>query len=200
MGELTREVPPRAVHLCIDMQRIFSSDGPWPTPWMERVLPNVEQLVRRAPDRTIFTRFITPQHAADVSGAWRRYYDKWSETTRERLDLRLLDLMPALARFVPPAMVIDKMVYSAFASGKLVAELHRRQCDTLIVSGSETDVCVLSSALAAVDFGYRVIIVADAICSSSDESHDALLALYRRRFEIQIEIADTEAIMACWQT
>jgi hypothetical protein len=42
--------------------------------------------------------------------------------------------------------------------------------------------------------------VADAICRSSDESHDALLALYRRRFEIQIEIADTEAIMACWQT
>jgi hypothetical protein len=26
---------PRTVHLCIDMQRIFSSDGPWATPWME---------------------------------------------------------------------------------------------------------------------------------------------------------------------
>ena len=29
----------RSVHLCVDMQRIFSADGPWPAPWMERVLP-----------------------------------------------------------------------------------------------------------------------------------------------------------------
>ena len=27
----------RSVHLCVDMQRIFSADGPWPAPWMERV-------------------------------------------------------------------------------------------------------------------------------------------------------------------
>jgi lipopolysaccharide/colanic/teichoic acid biosynthesis glycosyltransferase len=31
----------RSVHLCVDMQRIFSAEGPWPTPWMERVLPVV---------------------------------------------------------------------------------------------------------------------------------------------------------------
>jgi hypothetical protein len=29
----------RSVHLCVDMQRIFSAEGPWPTPWMDRVLP-----------------------------------------------------------------------------------------------------------------------------------------------------------------
>ncbi len=45
MGELMQEIPSQAVHLCIDMQRIFSSEGPWPTPWMERVLPNVIDLV-----------------------------------------------------------------------------------------------------------------------------------------------------------
>ncbi|WP_458760331.1 cysteine hydrolase family protein [Afipia sp. TerB] len=199
MGELTREVPPQAVHLCIDMQRIFSNDGPWPTPWMERVLPSVEELVRRAPERTIFTRFITPERAADMPGTWTRYYEKWRETTRERLDPRLLELMPALTRFVPPAAVFDKPVYSAFADGKLVMELRRRRCDTLIVSGSETDVCVLSSALAAVDLGYRVIMVSDAVCSSSDESHDALLALYRRRFDLQIEIADVDTVIGRWQ-
>ena len=30
----------RSVHLCVDMQRIFSADGPWPAPWMEKVLPS----------------------------------------------------------------------------------------------------------------------------------------------------------------
>ena len=38
-----------------------------------------------------------------------------------------------------------------------------------IVSGSETDVCVLATVLDAVDMGYRVIIARDAVCSSSDE-------------------------------
>lgn len=199
MGKLSQELPSNAVHLCIDMQRIFSSDGPWPTPWMEHVLPNVEELVRRAPAQTIFTRFITPPRAADMAGRWVSYYEKWPEATREYLDPRLLELMPALARFVPPATVIDKMVYSAFAGSELVAELQQRHCDTLILSGSETDVCVLSSALSAVDFGYRVILVADAVCSSSDESHDALLALYRRRFDLQIEIADTATVIGCWR-
>jgi hypothetical protein len=37
-------------------------------------------------------------------------------------------------------------------------------------NGSETDVCVLSSILAAVDHGSRVILAEDAVCSTSDES------------------------------
>jgi nicotinamidase-related amidase len=55
---------PRTVHLCIDMQRIFSPDGPWATPWMERVLPVVLAISHRFPERTVFTRFITPQRDA----------------------------------------------------------------------------------------------------------------------------------------
>lgn len=200
MGELTREVPAKAVHLCIDMQRIFSDDGPWPTPWMNRVLPNAVELVRRAPERTVFTRFITPQRAAGMPGTWAHYYRKWPEATREVIDERLLHLMPALAPFVPPASVLDKMVYSSFADGQLHAALRARHCDTLIVSGSETDVCVFSSVLDAVDLGYRVIVAADALCSSSDESHDALIALYRRRFDVQIEIADTASVIGEWKT
>lgn len=49
--------------------------------------------------------------------------------------------------------VFDKTVYSAFGNPQLHQHLRERQIDTLIVSGSETDVCVLSSILAAVDYG-----------------------------------------------
>ena len=55
----------RTVHLCIDMQRIFSAEGPWTTPWMERVLPVVAAIAQRFPERTVFTRFITPQRPDD---------------------------------------------------------------------------------------------------------------------------------------
>ena len=72
--------------------------------------------------------------------------------------------------------------------------------DTLIASGGETDVCVLASVLAAVDFGCRVIIAEDAVCNSSDESHDALLNLYTQRFGLQIEVASAAAIVGAWPT
>lgn len=45
---------PKTVHLCVDMQRIFSEDGP-STPWMARVLPMIGQIVHCHPERTVFS-------------------------------------------------------------------------------------------------------------------------------------------------
>jgi len=52
--------------------------------------------------------------------------------------------------------------------------------------------------MGAVDHGYRVILVRDGVCSSSDEGHDALLQLYHRRFSTQIETADAETVLSRW--
>jgi nicotinamidase-related amidase len=198
--ELLREpLTARAVHLCVDMQRLFAPEGPWPTPWLPRVLPVVAAIAERFPERTVFTRFITPVRAQDMPGTWRAYYEKWRETTRERIDPRLLQLLAPLAKLVPPATVIDKTRYSAFTEPQLAAHLAARGADTLIVTGSETDVCVSATVLDAVDHGYRVVLVRDAVCSSSDEGHDALLALYERRFDVQIETADAETVLRAWQ-
>jgi hypothetical protein len=51
---------------------------------------------------------------------------------------------------------------------------------------------VPASALDAVDRGFRVILVENALCSSSDPGHDALMTLYRTRFSEQIEIIKAE--------
>lgn len=165
---------------------------------MDRVLPVVTAVARRFPERTVFTRFITPRHADDMPGAWRRYYTRWRETTRERMDARLLDLLPPHAELCPPATVIDKSRYSGFSGSDLLAHLQQRSADGLIVTGSETDVCVLATVLDAVDLGYRVVLVRDAVYSSSDEGHDALLEVYRRRYSEQIETAEAETILANW--
>ena len=63
------------VHLCIDMPRIFSNEGPWTR--MARVLPRVFKLPARFPERTEFTRFVTPRRLEDVPGMWRRYFERW---------------------------------------------------------------------------------------------------------------------------
>jgi nicotinamidase-related amidase len=189
----------RSVHLCVDMQRIFSAEGPWPTPWMNRVLPVVAGLASRHPERTVFTRFISPERPDQMPGMWQRYYTRWRLATRECLDLQLLELMPPLASLCPPATVIDKTRYSALAEPSLLAHLREREADALIVSGSETDVCVLATVLDAVDIGYRVIVVRDAVCSSSDEGHDMLMRLYHARYTEQIETADAATILARWE-
>ena len=96
-----------AVHLCVDMQRLFAAEGPWPTPWMDRVLPQALKLAERAPERTIFTRFLTPHISETPPGLWRDYYAKWPQARRGVIDEALLDLLPVLARLAPPAKVFD---------------------------------------------------------------------------------------------
>ena len=185
-------------HLCVDMQNLFAEDTPWRAPWMDRVRPMAARLARHRPDRTVFTRFIPPDRPEDAPGTWRRYFSRWRELTGERIDPRLLELVPELQELVPPAMMIDKPVYSPFHDGRLAPHLRERGIDSLVVSGTETDVCVLAAVLAAVDHGFRVVIAADALCSSTDATHDALLKLYHRRFGQQIEVAKTATILAQW--
>jgi nicotinamidase-related amidase len=110
----------------------------------------VEEIAGRFPERTVFTRFITPIRPDDLPGAWKNYYHRWHETTRERIDPALLDLLPTLNRLAPPAVVIDKTRYSAFAEPSLHRHLLERQADGLVITGSETDVCVLATVLGAV--------------------------------------------------
>jgi nicotinamidase-related amidase len=188
-----------AVHLAIDMQRLFAEPGPWYVPWMPRVLPNVLEIARRHPERTVLTRFIPPDEPAEMSGAWRDYYRHWRTMTRTCLDDGLLELVEPLRILSPPARLCDKAVYSAFANPGLGRWLKAQVINTLIVTGGETDVCVLATVLAAVDRGYRVVLPTDALCSASDASHDALLMLYRQRFSHQITTTSTEQILRAWQ-
>jgi nicotinamidase-related amidase len=142
-----------AVHLCVDMQRIFSKDGLWQTPWMERVLPTIAAVTALQPARAVFSRFITPARAEQAPGQWKSYYRRWAAATRENLRPAQLDLVPELARYAPPATVIEKPAYSAFHRSSLADFLAERHVETVIVSGTETDVCVLSTVLDAVSIG-----------------------------------------------
>ena len=187
-----------AVHLSVDMQNIFARGGVWETPWMERVLPVIVEIAGRYTTRTVFTRFITPMNGTDRPGRWRRYFGKWHRATRTEIPSSELELVPALQRFVPPARVLDKPAYSAFSESPLAEFLLQKNVSTLVVTGAETDVCVLASILDAVDLGFRVVLVEDAVCSSSDAGHDALMTLYRTRYSEQIELIKSQELPLLW--
>jgi nicotinamidase-related amidase len=181
------------------MQRIFDEETPWKTPWLRRVLPNVVEIAGAKPHRTAFTRFIPADRPGEGRGVWKRYYERWAEMTVEQIGIEMIELVPELAAFAPPATIIDKRVYSPWQGSELHAWLRRKSVDTLVITGGETDVCVLATVLGAIDFGYRVILATDALCSSSDETHDALLMLYETRFSQQVEAVSTEMILANWR-
>lgn len=187
-----------AVHLCVDMQRLYEPGTEWGMPWMPRVVPRIGEICERHAARTIFTRFIPARRPGEGQGQWRRYYRKWAAMTLEEIGPGRVDLLPELARFAPPAETVDKPVYSPWLGSDLQARLHGRGCDTLVLTGGETDMCVLATLLGAVDWGYRVILVQDALCSSSDASHDAMLALFSTRFSEQVEVASVEEVLAAW--
>ncbi|POR43828.1 cysteine hydrolase [Methylobacterium sp. V23] len=180
------------------MQRMFLEETDWHTPWMARVLPRVERLVAAHPERTILTRFIPAQHPGEGHGTWAGYYRRWASMTRDQLPPGLVDLAPGLARLTPPAEILDKTVYSPWLGTDLDARLQARGVDTLLMTGGETEVCVLASVLGAVDLGYRVFVVTDALCSSCDEAHDALLTMYHRRYGQQVHPVTTEEVLLAW--
>lgn len=106
-------------------------------------------------------------------------------------------LVPELNALVPPGLIYDKHAYSPWL-GDLNLILCERHADTLLVTGGETEVCVLATVLGGVDHGYRTIVVTDALCSTADETHDAAIDLYHRRYGMQVETATTAEVLAAW--
>ncbi|MET3997114.1 hypothetical protein ABID65_008794 [Bradyrhizobium sp. S3.9.2] len=47
-----------AVHICVDMQRMFAESTEWKMPWLPRVLPNVVSVTAVHPERTGISRLL----------------------------------------------------------------------------------------------------------------------------------------------
>lgn len=68
--------------------------------------------------------------------------------------------------------------------------------DTVVITGGETNVCVLTTVLGAIDLGLRVLMLSDAVCRGADETHDAAVDLLGDRFSVQLELRKTEEFLS----
>lgn len=187
-----------ALHVCIDMQRIFLEPGPWFGEACLAVIGPQKRLIGHAPARSLFTRFITATTADDAPGAWRRYYRHWQAVTQAEAGLEILDLHPDIRPLARPGNIFDKLIHDAFGSKSFTDRITAEAPSALILSGIETDVCVLATAMSAVDLGYRTIIATDGVASSMPASHAATMEYIYPRFDQQIELASVETITRCW--
>ncbi|BCJ69882.1 isochorismatase family cysteine hydrolase [Polymorphospora rubra] len=81
-------------------------------------------------------------------------------------------------------LLVEKTAASAFFPGRspLPDLLAARGVDTVLITGTVTNVCCESSARDASTLGYRVIMVADANAAVRDRDHNATLHTIYRTF------------------
>ncbi len=87
---------------------------------------------------------------------------------------------------------IEKTTFSCFKVKEFEERLLKLGRKTLILTGLETHICVLQTALEAIDKGYRVLVCVDAISSRRREDHTYAL----ERMKIHgIELTTVETII-----
>jgi isochorismate hydrolase len=84
----------------------------------------------------------------------------------------------------PEDTCLTKMRYSAFIQGssEIQRHLRKRKLDTVLITGTATNVCCESSARDAMMLNFKTIMVADGLAASSDEEHNASLSAFYGRF------------------
>lgn len=195
MKRLFGPIPDGAIHLVVDMQELFRSHPEWGTQALSGIVPPIRRLLEAKPDNAIFSRFIPVQRPDQAQGMWQRYYRRWRSVTLDQLDAAQVDVIAELKPWA--RRTGDKPGYSAFGSADIrAAALGARD---VILSGVETDVCVLATAIEAMEAGLRVVLATDALASSSQACHAKALDILHDRFDEQIEVATVDQILASWR-
>lgn len=196
MKRLFGPIPAGAIHLVVDMQELFRSHPDWGSASLNTIVPPIQRLLKARPQNASFSRFIPPRQMDHANGAWQRYYRRWHNVTLERMDPGLVNVIGELRLW--ERGIVDKTGYSALGNTDFRREASESGDRCLILTGVETDVCVLSTAMEAMDLGLRVILARDAITSSSAKCHELALQIVYERFDEQIELATVDEIIAAW--
>lgn len=170
----------------IDMQHAFADPAsPWFTAGFAAAAERIAALIPRFTPRVVFTRFVPP---GTICGSWAAYYQRWAFATA-----------PVYAeqwQLVPPWRGGESLDTHRFSKwGKDLRERIGKSA-TAVLCGVSTDCCVLMTALAAVDDGAFVRVVADACGAKTPQVHEAALSLLQGRAP-QLTISSTEDEWQC---
>ena len=95
--------------------------------------------------------------------------------------LECVDIIDELAPN-PEDIVIDKLGYGAFHGTRLDDTLRQRGVESLMVTGTVTQICVEETAREAFHYGYKTTIVSDAVSSYLPDLHTATLKNFSLKF------------------
>jgi ureidoacrylate peracid hydrolase len=193
--------PRKTALVVIDLQNAFMVEEVAVSfvPVAVDIVPNVNRLaaaVRRTGGKVFWLR-----HTMDAEGmsTWSEYLRMLSPETREGQLKNLAPgsrghaLYPALD-VKPEDEVVDKSRFSAFVQGSsdLPQRLRAQGCDTVLITGTVTNVCCESSARDAMMLNFRTVMVSDANAARSDTEHNATLAIF---YAIFGDVMDTSYLI-----
>jgi ureidoacrylate peracid hydrolase len=176
--------PRHAAHIVVDLQHGFLAPGAAVEVEFAReivsTVNDVSRAIRAAGGVNVFLRM---NMATDAQATWRSFSDHLggpAEAERVRAAFS-----PGSDSFelwgdldvAPEDLIVDKTRFGAFVPG--ASDLHEllqeREVDTIIISGTLTNVCCESTARDAMQMDYRVLFLADATATLSDAVHNATL-------------------------
>lgn len=182
--------PRKSALVVIDMQNYFVKEGhQGEVPLARAIVPNINRLaadLRRRGGHVVWVRNGTD----DTRASWSNFHDHLQ--SRERTERRLQAMGAGGDGYQywhgndirPEDGLITKKRYSAFIQGSSDLEQHLRArgLDTLLVTGTATNVCCESTARDAMMLNFKVILVADGLATHNDEAHNAALSNFYGQF------------------
>jgi ureidoacrylate peracid hydrolase len=186
--------PRRTAVLVIDMQNYFVKQGhQGEVPLAREIVPNINRLaadLRRRCGHIVWIRNGT----TDTRESWSNYHDFLQTPERSQRRYKAMEIGEDgyeywhLNDIRPEDARLTKKRYSAFIHGSSDIEHYLREhgIDTLLITGTATNVCCESSARDAMMLNFKVVMVSDGLATHTDEEHNATLsALYGQFGDVQ---------------
>jgi nicotinamidase-related amidase len=183
------ELPPLldSAVLVIDMHRgsieppgtVFVPDG-------AAIVPALARLLDRARDVGVPVVYIVHQIRPDGSDARNPFWleatsvgDLYPNVREQVVASRWTELADGL-KVKPGDHVVPKKRYGAFSGNDLAFLLKNLGVKTLVLTGVETEICVLATAYHAFNEDFRVVVVSDATAGLEQDLADAALRIVQR--------------------
>ncbi len=184
-------VPERTALLVIDMVPFFLNE----LPYTRGIVPNISRLadVLRAAGGTV--AWVVPTNS-DPTPAYVEFYGERVATMYAASggEGTLAERLWREFQVHEGEILAEKSATSAFFPGRstLPPMLEAREIDTVLVTGTLTNICCESTARDASTLGLRVIMVADANAARRDQDHNAALYNIYRSFG---DVRPTEEVL-----
>lgn len=202
--------PASTALLVIDMQRGFVDEGEaMEVPAARESIPRIRTLIdafrtKRRP--VVFTEFvyseaaplligaIHPEHRRAAPGAPRGVGRPSSSCHEDDPSVATVEAL----RPQPGELVIRKRWYDAFAGTPLDGALRALGVDTLVVTGTMTDICVLATVVGAFNREYRITVVEDAVTTLWPDIHRATLDIIGRAYGRLTSTKEVADVVGAW--
>jgi ureidoacrylate peracid hydrolase len=200
----------RTALLVVDMQRGFVDPGQaMEVPPAREIVPAIRALLdgfraKRLP--VVFTEFtyspaipilvgeLHPEHRPATPGAPRGFGVPSSSCLEGDASARTIGALAPR----PDELVVRKRWYDAFAGTELDGALRARGVTSLVVTGTMTDICVLSTVVGAFNHEYRISVVADGVATLWPEIQRATLDIVGRAFGRVVQSKEVLDTISSW--